>query len=237
MRLHVGTSGYSYDRWEGEFYPEGLASDERLGFYAQRIGTVEINNTFYRMPKRSVLTRWAEAVPEGFRFVIKAPRRITHKGRLQDEDGAVAILVRQLGVLGDTRGPVLFQTPPYLPKRVERLEALVAKLPEGYRAAFEFRHESWQDDEVRAVLERSGHALCVREPKGDEAPVLVRTAAWGYVRLRAPEYEDAELRAWVERLRETWEEVFVFFKHEERAPELVERMVGVAREMEGVEVG
>lgn len=237
MRLYVGTSGYSYDQWEGAFYPPGLPPDERLAFYAARIGTVEINNTFHRMPRREVLRRWADAVPERFRFVIKASRRITHEGRLKDEDDALDYLLGQLRSLGDKCGPILFQTPPYLPARVERLRALLARLPAGVRAAFEFRHASWDDPAVHQALSEAGHALCAAEhARGhDEAP-LPRTAPWGYLRLRAPDYDDAELARWAERIRETWDEAYVFFKHEDRAPRLVERMVAAARELPGVEL-
>ncbi|MCA9704349.1 MAG: DUF72 domain-containing protein [Myxococcales bacterium] len=237
MRLYVGTSGYAYDQWDGTFYPAGLPATERLAFYAARIGTVEINNTFHRMPRREVLRRWASAVPEGFQFVIKAPRRITHEGRLTDEGDALGILLRQLEALGDRRGPILFQTPPYLPARPERLRALLARLPPGVRAAFELRHASWSDPAVDAVLAEAGQARCTAEHAAteDETP-LEATASWGYVRLRAPTYDDAELRRWAERIRDTWDEAYVFFKHEDGAPRLVERMTAVARALPGIEL-
>lgn len=266
MRLRVGTSGYGYDEWEGGFYPEGLPTDERLAFYAARFPTVEINNTFYRMPKREVLRRWAAAVPDGFDFVIKASRRITHEGRLKDVDDGVAYLLRQLEALGDKRGPILFQTPPYLRKDVERLRAFVALLPQGVRAAFELRHRGWNDPEVHEVLAAAGQAWCVAElDEGDAAakaetaakddavahqpepaepaadsspaePVVVRTAPWGYVRLHAASYDDARLRRWAERIRDTWDEAWVFFSHEQTAPTLVQRMIDIARELRGVEL-
>lgn len=237
MRLYIGTSGYSYDQWEGAFYPPGLPSSERLAFYAAQIGTVEINNTFHRMPRRDVLRRWASAVPERFRFVIKASRRITHDGRLQDDDGALDYLLDVLGSLGDKRGPILFQTPPYLPLRIERFRALLARLPLGVQAAFEFRHPSWDDPAVLGALTEAGQALCTTEhARGDQAPTLARTAPWGYMRLRAPDYDDTELTHWAERIRDTWDEAYVFFKHEERAPRLVERMTTVARALSGIEL-
>jgi uncharacterized protein YecE (DUF72 family) len=258
MRMRVGTSGFSYDEWAGGFYPAGLAADERLGFYAERLCTVEINNTFYRMPKREVLRRWAAAVPDGFRFVIKASRRITHEGRLEDAD-ALAHLLRQLEALGDKRGPLLFQTPHYLRKNVEKLRAFVALLPPGVPAAFELRHRGWDDPEVHDVLGSAGHAWCAaeHEPSDGEAtsaagsseasagsggsePLeerpLVRTAPWGYLRLHAAAYDDARLQRWVERIRDTWDEAWVFFSHEQTAPHLVERMTAIARRLPGVDL-
>lgn len=232
MRILVGTSGFGYDEWEGSFYPEGLPADDRLAFYAQRFATVEINNTFYRMPKRHVLESWAQAVPEGFRFAIKASRRITHQGRLADEDDGLGYLLGQLESLGEHRGPLLLQTPPYLPKRVERLAALVAKLPASTRAAFELRHASWDDPEVHAVLERAGQASCVGETdevRPDRA--VTKTSSWGYLRLHVERYDDAQLRAWAERIGETWDEAYVYFKHERTGPELARRMIAIAREL------
>lgn len=244
MQLFVGTSGFGYDEWKGTFYPSGLATDDRLGFYASRLPTVEINNTFYRMPKREVLERWAVAVPPGFRFAIKASRRITHKGRLEDEDGGVEYLLGQLRSLGDACGPILFQTPPYLRKGVERLRALVAKLPEGTRATFELRHPSWHDEEVHEVLRQAGHAVCVGDhdtaDADDEssaqaatiaAPELTRTAPWGYLRLHAERYDDDALRTWAQRIGQTWDEAYVFFSHERSGPHLAARMIAIARDL------
>jgi uncharacterized protein YecE (DUF72 family) len=254
MRMRVGTSGFSYDEWTGGFYPAGTAPDERLAFYGERLCTVEINNTFYRMPKREVLRRWAAAVPEGFRFVIKASRRITHEGRLEDADGGVEHLLRQLEALGDKRGPILFQTPHYLRKNVEKLRAFVARLPPGVPAAFELRHRGWDDPAVHDVLGAAGHAWCAaeHEPSSGEAasdpatgpsaveapnePPLVRTAPWGYLRLHAASYDDARLQRWAERIRDTWDEAWVFFSHEQTAPQLVERMIAIARRLPGVEL-
>ncbi|MCX4244121.1 DUF72 domain-containing protein [Paraliomyxa miuraensis] len=261
MRLRVGTSGYAYDEWDGGFYPAGLSNDERLSFYAERFGTVEINNTFYRMPKRAVLRRWAEAVPDGFDFVIKASRRITHEARLKNADEGVAILLRQLEALGDKRGPILFQTPPFLPRDVERLRTFVGLLPAGVRAAFELRHRGWDDPLVHEVLADAGHAWCVAELEGDAAkhgedagppasdadpsspatdpermPPLVRTAPWGYVRLHDSTYDDQRLRRWAERIRDTWDEAWVFFSHEQTAPTLVQRMIAIARTLPGIEL-
>jgi uncharacterized protein YecE (DUF72 family) len=247
MRLRVGTSGFGYDPWEGSFYPEGLPADDRLGFYATRLRTVELNNTFYRMPKREVLRRWAAAVPPWFRFAVKASRRITHAGKLEDAGGALEHLVRQLEALDDKRGPILFQTPHYLRKNVATLRAFVARLPPGTLGAFELRHRSWNDPEVHDVLAAAGHTWCAAEhepadgstdaPSADaDEPPLVRTVPWGYLRLHAAAYDDARLHRWAERIRDTWDEAWVFFSHEDASPALAERMVGIAQRLPGIEL-
>lgn len=235
--MFVGTSGFSFDEWVGPFYPEKMRADDRLGYYAERYSSVEINNTFYRMPKKEVLQKWAAAVPESFRFSIKASRRITHQQRLKDEEDSLAYLLGQLEVLGPRCGPILFQTPPYLRKGVDRLRAFVAKIPEGVRATFEFRHETWFDDEVLAVLEPGGHTICIGEL--DEVKLdrpLHRTAPWGYLRLHVREYSDEQLRGWAERIAETWDEAYVYFKHETTGPELARRLVAIANTL-GVDTG
>src|SRR5262245_6730548 len=151
MRVLVGTSGYSYKPWKGSFYPADLPDAEMLRFYATRFPTVEVNNTFYRMPTRSVVERWAEETPEPFRSVLKAPQRITHHGRLRVTD-ALAYFFETASALGGKLGPVLFQLPPNFKKDIERLRGFLAALPEGRRTAFEFRHDSWFDEEVFAAL-------------------------------------------------------------------------------------
>ncbi len=220
-RLWSGASGYAFKEWQGSFYPDKIAPEAMLAWYAERLPTVEINNSFYRMPKVEVLQRWAEATPQHFRFAIKASKRITHDARLDAEAAAdaLAYLYRNLAVLGARRGPVLFQLPPYLRKDTARLQAFLQLLPEGHRAAFEFRHNSWFDDEVYAVLRTAGAALCLSEREDSSAPPLVETASWGYVRLRLEHYGDDALAAWAARLADTrWQEVFVYFMHEPTAP-------------------
>lgn len=220
-RLWAGASGYAFKEWQGSFYPDKIAPEAMLAWYAERLPTVEINNSFYRMPKVEVLQRWAEATPQHFRFAIKASKRITHDARLDAEAAAdaLAYLYRNLAVLGARRGPVLFQLPPYLRKDTARLQAFLQLLPEGHRAAFEFRHDSWFDDEVYAVLRTAGAALCLSEREDSSAPPLVETASWGYVRLRLEHYGDDALAACAARLADTrWQEVFVYFMHEPTAP-------------------
>lgn len=216
MQLHVGTSGFSYDAWKGSFYPDDLPSAKRLAFYASRLGTVEINNTFYRMPTPKVVEQWGAQVPESFRFVLKAPMRITHQKRLKDAAEPVAYFFATAAVLGEKLGPVLFQTPPFLKKDGAALDQLLSLIPAGRRAAFEFRHESWNDDEIRALLRSKDAALCAADT--DEAPLdsAVSTASWGYLRLRRVAYGAEDLAAWAERIRaQSWSEAFVFFKHED----------------------
>ncbi len=187
-----------------------------LGFYATRLGAVEINNTFYRMPKADLLERWRGAVPGSFRFALKASRRITHHQRLKDAGDSVDHLFRTAEVLGEHLGPFLFQLPPYLKRDVDRLASFLEILPDGLRGAFEFRHASWFDDEVFALLESAGASLCIADSGSDHDTPLVATADFGYLRLRREDYDEAALRSWAEKIREQpWSEVYVFFKHED----------------------
>jgi uncharacterized protein YecE (DUF72 family) len=220
-RVFAGASGYSFKEWKGGFYPEKIKPEDMLAWYAQRLPTVEINNTFYQMPKASVLEHWAEVVPDGFRFAIKAPRRITHDARLKADAAAdsVAYLYRMLEALGDKRGPVLYQLPPFMKKDLPRLHDFLQLLPAGHRAAFEFRNASWFDDDVYAALQTAGAALCLSEREDDAPPPLVETAAWGYLRLRLEDYRDADLALWAERIGATaWTDVHAYFMHEPTAP-------------------
>jgi uncharacterized protein YecE (DUF72 family) len=220
MRLLAGTSGYSYDEWKGSFYPAELKSGEMLGYYAARLPTVEINNTFYRMPRVEVVAAWAEQVPEDFRFVLKAARRITHQQRLKDSLDSVAYLFKVAAILGDKLGAVLFQLPPNMKKDVTRLRDFLAVLPEDCRAAFEFRHDSWFSDDVYSVLTERGAALCGGDVEEEaKSPPLVATANWGYLRLRRNEYTEAELAAWAGKIAsQRWQNAYVFIKHEVKAP-------------------
>jgi uncharacterized protein YecE (DUF72 family) len=230
MQVLVGTSGYSYKEWKGSFYPKDLKADAMLRYYAERLPTVEINNTFYRVPDADLLRRWAEQVPDGFVFVLKAPRRITHERRLSAESvDAVDYFLKTASVLGDRRGPVLFQLPPNLKSDVPRLRHFLELLPRDCPAAFEFRHESWFDDEVYETLRRKGAVLCAADTdeSGEEGAPVVPTGSWGYLRLRRADYDDQALAAWVDRVRaQPWDRAFVFFKHEDagKGPALAARL-------------
>lgn len=232
MKLYAGASGYSFKEWNGIFYPEKCKPGEMLPFYAERLPTVEINNTFYRMPAVAMLEDWAQRTPAGFRFAIKASRRITHVARIKADSAAdsVAYLYKNLAALGAKRGPVLFQLPPNLKKDAPRLAAFMALLPEGHRAAFEFRNETWFDDEVYAILKEKGAALVLSEREDNAPPPLVETAPWGYVRLRLEDYSEDDLRRWAGRLAATgWRETFVYFMHEPTAPEYAQTLMRCSR--------
>ena len=229
MRVLAGTSGYSYKEWKGSFYPEDLPADEMLRYYAARLPSVEINNTFYRMPRSAILARWAEQVPDGFRFALKASQQITHRKRLKDASDAVAYFFQVAATLGDRLGPALFQLPPNLKKDLPRLTDFLAILPPASRCAFEFRHESWFEDDVFEALRTRGGALCVAEDEELATP-FVATAGWGYLRLRRQDYGDEDLRERAGRvLSQPWSEAYVFFKHEEGAtgPKLAERLMNI----------
>ena len=217
-RLAVGTSGYSYKEWKGPFYPEKLPAKKMLAWYGERLTGVEINNTFYRLPKPSVLETWASQVPDDFRFSIKASRRITHFTRLKPEAAEpTEYLLRTLETLGDRLGAILFQLPPNFRVDLDRLRAYLDFLPDGTPGAFEFRHGSWKDDEVHDLLRARGMALvCADTEESDDDEPLVSTAEWGYLRLRRPDYTDDDLTRWATRIRgEKWRRVMVFFKHED----------------------
>ena len=228
MHIMTGTSGFSYTAWRGSFYPDKLPEAQMLAFYADKLGAVEINNTFYRMPNRALLERWAAETPATFRFALKSPRQITHMRKLVDVGDAVARLAETAGALGDRLGPILFQLPPFLRKDLGVLEAFLSSFstvaplsstgaaqPAALRAALEFRHASWLSDDVYEVLRRHGAALCVADSE-DFATPLEATAGWGYLRLRRQDYDETALRGWADRLKaQSWDTSYVFFKHED----------------------
>ena len=228
-KVLAGASGYSFKEWKGSFYPETMKPEGMLAFYAERLPTVEINNTFYQMPKAAVVENWSRQTPESFRFAIKASRRITHFSRLEAEKArdSVDYLYRNLAALAEKRGPVLYQLPPFLKKDLPRLTEFLAVLPENHGAAFEFRNDSWFDDAVYAALEAAGASLCLSEREDNEPPPLVETAPWGYVRLRLETYSDEALRRWAQRLCATrWEQTHVYFMHEPTAPAYARTLMG-----------
>ncbi|MCG8468227.1 MAG: DUF72 domain-containing protein [Gemmatimonadetes bacterium] len=229
MQVWVGTSGYSYPAWKGTFYPEDLPNKQMLTYYGSQLPAVEINNTFYRMPRASVLEAWAESVPDGFRFALKASRRITHFKRLEDADEETEYLVQTASALADRAGVILYQLPPNFKRDDDRLSAFVAGLPNPGTSAFEFRHASWFDDDVFEILRERNCALCIAETdEGENDPPVVETADWTYLRLRKTEYSATELEAWAARLAESgWGRAYAFFKHEDAGvgPALATRFV------------
>ncbi len=224
VRIRAGTSGWSYAAWKGRFYPADLPAHRMLPAYAARLDTVEVNATFYRMPRPATLADWREQVPEGFRFALKAPQRITHAARLAGAEDALGVFQRAAAELGPKLGPVLFQLPPTMKQDLPRLRDFLALLPRGGRAAFEFREPSWFDEAVLSALAAAGAALCVADTEEGETP-LIPTAGFGYLRLRRPDYDLPALARWASRVSsQPWAEAFVFFKHEDeaRGPELAQ---------------
>lgn len=218
QRLHVGTSGYNFPEWKGTFYPPKLPSSKWLEYYAQQLGTVEINYTFYRMPSEKTIAGWNAATPEGFTFVLKAPQRITHFARLRNIDEPLRLFLDLIRKLNTKLGAVLFQLPPNFAKDLERLGDLLTQFPTDVRAACEFRHASWWSDDVYELLRSTNTALCIADTEEGTTP-LVRTADFGYVRLRDEGYSTERLQEWkqkVQDLGQSWTDAYIFFKHEEK---------------------
>jgi uncharacterized protein YecE (DUF72 family) len=233
MNLYIGTSGYSYKEWKGTFYPNDLPDKQMLRFYGERFRTVEINNTFYRMPKASVLEAWASEVPADFKFVLKAPQRITHIQRLKDTEDSVSYLIEVSDVLKERLGALLFQLPPNMKKDLTRLRDFLALLPTHRRSAFEFRHASWFEEDVFQLLRDHRAALCVAEAESDLEVPFVATADWGYLRLRRPDYSADDLMTWVKQVQaQAWQDAFVFFKHEDegKGPQLAKKFQELANQ-------
>ncbi len=228
-RILVGTSGYNYVEWRGSFYPEKLSPKKMLPFYAERLRTVEINYTFYRMPTERLLAGWSDLTPEHFRFTLKAPRRITHEARLRDAGDPTAAFCGAAQTLGPKLGVLLFQLPPYFRKDLSVLDDFLAVLPAGVRAAFEFRHASWHDPAVFERLRSRCLALCIADSERMTTPMEV-TADYGYFRLRDEGYRPEDIARWAEAVAAATRgcrEVFVYFKHEDKGkgPEFARRFV------------
>ncbi len=231
MKVYAGTSGYSYKEWKGHFYPEKLSDKEFLKYYGSQLPSVEINNTFYRLPKESVLLGWAEQVPAKFRFSVKASQKITHFKRLKDVAEETQYLLRIASVLEKKLGVILFQMPPNMKKDLPRLEEFMKLLPDTMRFAFEFRHETWFDAEVYGLLRSHDCSLCIADTEeGKLDTPLVRTASWGYLRLRKPNYSKKDLTKWLKDIEEQkWKDVFIFFKHEDAGagPKMAKQFLGL----------
>jgi len=221
--IHIGTSGWHYPHWKGPFYPPQLVARRMLGFYAERFATVEINNSFYRLPAAETFARWRDAVSPGFVFAVKASRYLTHMKKLKEAAGALSELLDRAEVLDDRLGPLLFQLPPRWHSNPQRLAAFLEHMPPGFHCAFEFRDPSWFCDEVYQVLCDAGAAFCIFELAGEQSPLVI-TADWVYVRLHGPagayqgSYGDEALAAWAGRIRQ-WQsegrEVFFFFDNDQ----------------------
>jgi uncharacterized protein YecE (DUF72 family) len=224
-QLFVGTSGFSYSSWRGPFYPRRIKTTEMLGYYAQRLATVEVNTTFYRTQPDDVVTGWAASVPPAFRFAVKAHRRITHNRRMPNLEEAVRVLTGETEGFGDRLGPVLFQFPPTAPFDDGRLPRIAALLPSQWRVAFQFRHRSWHTPQVADLIERMGAALVHGD--GEAEPGPLGRGAFIYLRLRRESYSPQRLAVWSRRIRgylEGGRDVFVYFKHERLGPLYAQRL-------------
>jgi uncharacterized protein YecE (DUF72 family) len=227
-RFFVGTSGYAYRAWKGKFYPAKFPQNEMLAYYAERFSAVEINNSFYKLPARSVVASWADQTPKSLRFVLKAPQVITHFKRLQNAEEATKAYLQVASVLKARKGPLFFQLPGNFKKDVPRLARFLKLIGKRSQAAFEFRHASWLDEEVFDCLRKHSSALCYSDDDSTSPMKFVSTSDWAYVRLRREAYSNRQLRAWINRLRSSeLREAYVFFKHEDTGtgPKLAARFM------------
>lgn len=227
--LYAGTSGFSYEQWRGPFYPADVRGPAMLDYYATRLPSVEINNTFYRMPKKNVLAGWRDRVPDHFRFAIKAPRRISHIKRLADCGEEMRYLLEAIAELDDKLGAVLVQLPPYFRADLDTLQRFLDLAPGAIPLAMEFRHASWsEDDKVREALRARDRPIVVVDDSGAPPADEPGAASWCYLRLRAPSYGADALAAWAAYC-EPFERGFAFFKHEDEGvgPALAERLLAL----------
>jgi uncharacterized protein YecE (DUF72 family) len=226
VELRIGTSGWHYQHWAGRYYPEGLQSSQRLKWYTRDFDTVELNNTFYQLPRESAVDAWREATPADFRFAVKGSRFITHMIKLKDPARALNNFFAPVEHLRRRLGPILWQLPPRWNVNVERLEEFLRSLPRNHRYAFELRNESWMTDQVLALLQRHNAAFCIYELAGYTTPVEL-TANWSYIRLHGPtrakyqgKYSRRQLASWAKRI-ESWrsrlEAVYVYFDNDDSA--------------------
>jgi len=231
MTLYAGTSGYSYKEWKGSFYPEKISPKEMLAYYASRLHAVELNNTFYRMPKPELIESWQAQVPENFRFSVKAPQTITHFRRLKDAAPQTRVMLKIVAALEERLGAVIFRLPEDMKKDLKRLELFLKVLPVDTRAVFDFRHPTWFDHEVIELLRSQKRVFCVSDIEELPESYNYKTADWGYVRLRRERYTEAELVRWVKRIKaQKWKDTYVFFKHEDEGtgPTLAAQFVALS---------
>jgi uncharacterized protein YecE (DUF72 family) len=215
--IRVGTSGYNYPEWKGSFYPSDMPASKMFRFYAERFPTVEINYTFYRMPNEKIVTGWAAQAPDGFTYTLKAPRRITHIGKLRGTADSVRFFCEVAAKLGSKLGVLLFQLAPTFKKDLAIFDEFLATLPAGTRAAFEFRHPTWDADDVYERLRARNLSLCIADSEKRETPVVI-TADYAYFRLRDEGYGEPDIARWADTIAERGRgvtDVFVYFKHEE----------------------
>lgn len=221
--LVIGTSGWQYKDWDGRFYPDEIPQRAWLEYYAYHYPTVEVNNSFYRLPSKQTFQRWAEATPQGFCFAVKASRYLTHSKRLLDPRQPVEKLMEHCGELGSRLGPILLQLPPNMQAKPDRLDETLSCFPAGTPVAVEFRHDSWHADETEQVMRKHGAATCLADRKGEPIGPGWRTAGWGYVRLHEgdgdprPSYSERTLQKWLARLDDLYgkqDKVHVYFNND-----------------------
>jgi uncharacterized protein YecE (DUF72 family) len=223
---HIGTSGWHYDHWRGPFYPTDLPAKDFLSFYARHFRAVEINNSFYHLPAKRTLKQWARTVDEGFCFAVKASRYITHMKKLKDPAESLRLFLDTIAVLGQKRGPVLFQLPPRWRCNADRLRAFLEQLPIRWPVVFEFRDETWFNPTVYTLLSQANAAFCIYELAGLTSPEVI-TADVVYVRLHGPTttayqgcYSDRQLADWADKLCAwAWsgKRVYCFFDNDQNA--------------------
>ena len=228
MKFWIGTSGFQYTEWKGNFYPDDLPTAKMLPFYAERFSTTEINYIFHRIPAPKTIENWKMLTPGNFRFALKAPQKITHWSKLRDCADTLEYFLKVVGELGERLGPVLFQLPPTFKKDADVLNSFLRELPD-MRAAFEFRHESWFDNEIFNLLKSRNVALCIADTDALATPKQI-TADYGYFRLRREDYTKSDIEGWADFVREqrsNWRDAFIYFKHEERGigPKLAKQMM------------
>jgi uncharacterized protein YecE (DUF72 family) len=228
VKFWIGTSGFQYAEWKGNFYPEDLPASKMLPFYAERFSTTEINYTFHRIPAPKTIDNWKMLSPEKFRFALKAPQKITHWSKLHDCTDTLEYFCKVVTGLDERLGPVLFQLPPNFKKETDVFSSFLRELP-SIRAAFEFRHESWFDEEIFELLQSRNIALCLADTDTIVTPKVI-TADYGYLRLRREDYDQSDVERWAKFVREqksNWQDAFVYFKHEESGigPKLAKQML------------
>jgi uncharacterized protein YecE (DUF72 family) len=217
MKSWIGTSGFQYREWKGMFYPEDLSTAKMLGFYAARFSSTEINYTFRSIPSVKTIDRWNVETPDEFCFSLKAPQRVTHFAKLRNCGPVMTAFLDAVKGMRKKQGPILFQLPPTFKKDAEVLREFLGGLPRRIRAAFEFRHDSWFDDETFGILAEKNAALCIAESE-DLATPRVATADFGYLRPRREDYTKRDIAKWADFVRgqsKRWSDAFIYFKHEE----------------------
>ena len=236
MKLWIGTSGFQYPEWKGTFYPQKMPVSKMLPYYAERFATTEVNYSFRRIPSPKTISNWANATPDYFKFTFKAPQRVTHFAKLHDCTDTMEYFCDVISALDNKLGAVLFQLPPEFEKDVGRLNDFLATLPQHLQVAFEFRNESWFDEEVYGVLHERGAALCIAESEKISTPPIV-TGKFGYLRLRREDYTQDDIERWADFAAShvgDWSDLYIYFKHEESGvgPKFAQQMIDAMAERE-----